>query len=64
MVGIGLALSIVMDAAVVRTLLVPAFMVVAGRWNWWSPANRSRSPAAHRSSTIPVATGGTDHEHR
>ena len=37
MVGVGLALSIVMDAAVVRTLLVPAFMVVAGRWNWWAP---------------------------
>ncbi|MEL7156690.1 MAG: MMPL family transporter [Actinomycetota bacterium] len=38
MVGVGLALAIVMDATVVRSLLVPAFMVVAGRWNWWSPS--------------------------
>ncbi|MGH1493501.1 MAG: MMPL family transporter, partial [Acidimicrobiales bacterium] len=37
MVGIGLALSIIADATLVRTFLVPAFMAVAGRWNWWSP---------------------------
>lgn len=43
MVGIGLALAIVMDAAVVRTFLVPAFMVLAGRWNWWAPSWRRRS---------------------
>ena len=43
LVGIGLALSIIADATLVRTLLVPAFMVVAGRWNWWpSGASRSR----------------------
>ena len=40
MVGVGLAISILMDAAIVRTLLVPAFMVVAGRWNWW-PGDRA-----------------------
>ncbi len=34
LVGIGLALSIIADATLVRSLLVPAFMVVAGRWNW------------------------------
>ncbi len=38
MVGIGLALAIVMDATLVRSVLVPAFMVIAGRWNWWSPS--------------------------
>jgi RND superfamily putative drug exporter len=37
MVGVGLALSIIMDATLVRSFLVPAFMVLAGRWNWWSP---------------------------
>lgn len=37
LVGIGLALSIIADATLVRTFLVPAFMAVAGRWNWWSP---------------------------
>jgi len=36
--GLGLALAIVMDATVVRGLLVPAFMRLAGEANWWAPA--------------------------
>jgi RND superfamily putative drug exporter len=36
--GVGLALAIVMDATVVRATLVPAFMRLAGDWNWWAPA--------------------------
>lgn len=35
--GIGLALAVVMDATVVRAALVPAFMRLAGRANWWAP---------------------------
>jgi RND superfamily putative drug exporter len=35
--GIGLALAIVLDATVVRTLLVPATMRLMGDWNWWAP---------------------------
>ncbi|CAN5678993.1 MMPL family transporter [soil metagenome] len=38
MMGIGLALAIVMDATIVRGLLVPAFMRLAGEANWWAPA--------------------------
>jgi RND superfamily putative drug exporter len=38
MFGIGLALAIVMDATVVRGLLVPAVMRLAGEANWWAPA--------------------------
>ncbi len=53
MVGVGLALSIVMDATLVRSLLVPSFMVLAGRWNWWSPWRRSDPPAA--AATAPTA---------
>ena len=37
LVGIGLALAIVMDATLVRATLVPAFMRLAGRANWWAP---------------------------
>jgi len=37
LVGIGLALAIVMDATLVRAALVPAFMRLAGRANWWAP---------------------------
>ncbi|MBA2279691.1 MAG: MMPL family transporter, partial [Acidimicrobiia bacterium] len=36
--GLGLALAVVMDATVVRGLLVPAFMRLAGEANWWAPA--------------------------
>ncbi len=37
MFGVGLTLAIVVDVTLVRLLLVPAFMHVAGRWNWWAP---------------------------
>jgi putative drug exporter of the RND superfamily len=35
--GLGLALAVLMDAFVIRTFLVPAFMRLAGEWNWWAP---------------------------
>ncbi|QQC89678.1 MMPL family transporter [Streptomyces alfalfae] len=35
--GLGTALAIVMDALIIRGLLVPAFMRLAGRANWWAP---------------------------
>ena len=37
MFGIGLGLAMVMDAALIRTMLVPALMRLAGRANWWAP---------------------------
>lgn len=35
--GLGVALAIVMDATLVRVLLVPAMMNLLGKWNWWAP---------------------------
>jgi RND superfamily putative drug exporter len=35
--GIGLAAAVLLDAFVLRTVLVPAAMHVFGRWNWWIP---------------------------
>jgi putative drug exporter of the RND superfamily len=35
--GLGVTVAILLDATVVRALLVPAFMRVAGRANWWAP---------------------------
>jgi putative drug exporter of the RND superfamily len=35
--GIGAALAIIVDATLIRALLVPAFMRLAGRANWWAP---------------------------
>jgi putative drug exporter of the RND superfamily len=37
MFGVGLTLAVLADATLVRTVLVPAFMHVLGRWNWWAP---------------------------
>jgi RND superfamily putative drug exporter len=36
-VGVGTALAVLIDATVVRALLVPALMALLGRWNWWAP---------------------------
>jgi RND superfamily putative drug exporter len=35
--GLGLTLAVVVDATLVRMVLVPAFMHVMGKWNWWAP---------------------------
>ncbi len=35
--GVGLAVAIALDATLVRLVLVPAMMVLFGRWNWWLP---------------------------
>jgi putative drug exporter of the RND superfamily len=37
-VGIGIGLAVMIDATIVRALLVPAAMRLMGRWNWWQPA--------------------------
>jgi len=37
MIGIGMFVAILIDATVVRLLLVPAAMRLMGRWNWWAP---------------------------
>ncbi|OBA69924.1 hypothetical protein A5641_03125 [Mycobacterium sp. 1554424.7] len=37
MFGVGLTLAVAADATLVRMVLLPAFMHVMGRWNWWSP---------------------------
>ncbi len=37
-VGVGLGLAVLIDATIVRILLVPASMRLLGKYNWWSPA--------------------------
>jgi uncharacterized membrane protein YdfJ with MMPL/SSD domain len=40
--SLGLAVAIFLDATLVRLLLVPAFMRLAGKWNWWLPGPLER----------------------
>ncbi|WP_036460743.1 MMPL family transporter [Mycobacterium sp. 141] len=42
MFGLGLTLAILVDATLVRVLLVPAFMHILGKWCWWAPAPLAR----------------------
>ncbi|SEA95316.1 MULTISPECIES: MMPL family transporter [unclassified Mycobacterium] len=42
MFGLGLTIAVLVDATLVRTVLVPAFMHLMGRWNWWAPAPLAR----------------------
>ncbi|GAA2513765.1 MMPL family transporter [Pilimelia columellifera] len=42
MVGVGMIVAILVDATLVRIILVPATMRLLGRWNWWAPGPMSR----------------------
>jgi RND superfamily putative drug exporter len=35
--GVGLAAGVLIDATIIRGLLLPSAMVLLGRWNWWMP---------------------------
>jgi RND superfamily putative drug exporter len=41
-IGLGTAAAVLIDATVVRALLVPALMQLLGPWNWWAPAPLQR----------------------
>jgi hypothetical protein len=60
MFGIGTGLAILLDATLVRGVLVPAFMRVAGDFNWWAPRPLLRALAAIEGS----ATKTTDADER
>jgi len=51
-VGAGLALGVLMDTFLVRTLLVPSTVVLLGRWNWW-PSRMGRSAGPTRPQAVP-----------
>jgi RND superfamily putative drug exporter len=55
MFGLGLTLAVLADATLVRVLLVPAFMHLLGRWNWWAP-----KPLARLHERIGLRESGED----
>ena len=55
MFGVGLTLAVLVDATLVRMVLVPSFMHLMGRWNWWAPA-----PLARLHRRIGISEGGED----
>jgi RND superfamily putative drug exporter len=42
LIGVGMGVAIVVDATIVRAMLVPATMRLLGRWNWWAPGPLQR----------------------
>jgi putative drug exporter of the RND superfamily len=53
----GLAAGILLDATVVRAVLVPALVSYFGRWNWWMPAGIARVLRVRPSEPVPEASG-------
>jgi RND superfamily putative drug exporter len=50
MIGLGLAVAVLVDATVIRSVLGPALMQVAGRWNWWPLQAQTRQNRRHPSA--------------
>jgi putative drug exporter of the RND superfamily len=64
MLGLGIALAVLMDAMVVRTLLVPAVMRLTGRATWWAPPLLRRIHQRFGiSEGAGAAPGGTEVPH-
>ncbi|MFE7773003.1 MMPL family transporter [Streptomyces sp. NPDC057445] len=63
MLGLGIALAVVMDAMVVRSLLVPSVMKLTGRATWWAPAPlrafHSRFGLSEGGISGPAPAGGS-----
>ncbi|HEY7622374.1 MAG TPA: MMPL family transporter, partial [Solirubrobacteraceae bacterium] len=53
----GLAAGILLDATVIRAVLVPALMSLFGRWNWWMPVGVARVLRVRPSEALPEASG-------
>jgi RND superfamily putative drug exporter len=52
-IGLGLAVAVLLDATVVRGVLLPASMKLLGEWNWWLPKRLQWLPKAEGHATAP-----------
>jgi uncharacterized membrane protein YdfJ with MMPL/SSD domain len=66
--GLGVALAVLIDATIIRALLVPSLMELLGSWNWWAPKPlrrlhdriglRENEPGSADTAPIPSLAGG------
>ena len=61
LLGVGMIVALIVDATVVRVMLVPATMRLLGRANWWAPRPLRRLYARYgiKESEVPVPAGAT-----
>ncbi|WP_407563978.1 MMPL family transporter [Streptomyces sp. 184] len=61
MIGVGMAVAVLLDATIVRMVLVPATMTLLGRANWWLPRWADRLlPELHLEPPAPASASDTD----
>lgn len=53
--AVGLAFGVILDAVIVRTLLVPALAALLGKWNWWMPTSVARALRIRAASPTEAA---------
>ena len=57
MLGFGLAVAVLLDALIIRVMLVPSFMALVGQWNWWPNIiphkNRGTAPLPEQRVGVP-----------
>jgi RND superfamily putative drug exporter len=56
MLGVGLAVAVLVDATIVRVMVAPALMRLAGSWNWWPGTRRRAGAGAGMYETGPPTT--------
>ena len=67
-IGLGVALVVLIDATIIRALLVPSLMQLLGRWNWWAPGplRRLHAKVGVHEPVVPTPAAAfsplTDHE--
>ncbi len=61
-VGVGTALAVIIDATIVRALLVPSLMALLGHRNWWAPAPLRRLHNRFGLNEIQATTQGENHD--
>ena len=61
MMGVGLAVAVLIDATIIRAVLLPASMKLLGDWNWYFPARLEWLPevSLESASTEPAAVGSS-----
>ena len=60
--GLGIALAVLIDATIIRSLLVPSLMELLGKWNWWAP-KPLRQLHARLGVSEAIAAAGVEQRH-